>query len=349
MIRFTSDYIATCHPAILDALAAGNFDPQPGYGKDAHCAEAADLARALCRAPNAAVHFVGGGTQANMLACTAAMRPHQTVLAVETAHIFQHETGAIEAAGHKVTALPGTLGKISAEQVRRAVEDHNTSPDYDQIVKPKMVYISHPTEYGTLYTAAELRALRDVCREFNLILYADGARLGYGLCAKGTDVDLPLLAECCDAFTIGGAKLGAMFGEAIVITDKNSLLNEDFRLIMKQRGAMLSKGWVLGVQFKTMLAGGEEGLYFSGARHAIKLAGRLAEGFEKHGIPLLMPPATNQIFPVISHEKLDKLGEKYLFEEWEPVDEGHRAVRFCTSWSTREEDVEALLADLAGL
>lgn len=344
MIHFTNDYSEGAHPAILDALLQNNMVQMPGYSEDEITAQAREYIRARCSAPKADVHFVPGGTQANTLVIAACLKPYQAVIAAASGHIAVHETGAIEATGHKVIELPAKQGKITASQVQQTVARHWADPAHEHTVMPKMCYISNPTEYGTLYTREELQQLHEVCRENGLFLYLDGARLGYGLCAAENTLDLPFLAQCCDAFYIGGTKVGALFGEAIVIC--NPAIGQDFRYTIKQRGAMLAKGWLLGLQFKTLFEGD---LYFEGARQGIQMAQILAEGLEKAGVRLLMPPAANQLFPILPQSVIDKLAEKYSFEIWEKTSEQESAVRFCTSWATQKEHVESLVQDLTQL
>lgn len=343
MIRFESDYLEGALPEIMRRLAETNNEQTPGYGEDAYCALAAARVRRLCAAPAAAVHFLVGGTQANMTVIAAALRPHQAVLAAQTGHIAVHETGAVEAAGHKVLTLPSGDGKIAAGQVRSAVEAHWADPTHEHQAQPAMVYISQPTENGTVYSLPELEELSAVCREKGLLLFADGARLGTALAVPGAPA-LPDMARLCDVFYIGGTKLGALFGEAVVIT--NPALARDFRYIVKQRGGMFAKGRLLGIQFDTLLA---DGLYEKTARREVALALRLRRAFEAKGWPLLYDSPTNQQFPIVPDGALDRLAEKYSFSEWARTDAHHRAVRFCTSWATRPEDVEALAADIAAL
>lgn len=344
MIRFNCDYGEGAHPKILERLAETNFEQTPGYGEDIYCERAAEKIRELCGDASLAVHFLVGGTQTNSTVITAALRPHQCALGAGSAHINVHETGAIEAGGHKVCVIPSNDGKISAEDVRRTVEAHWNDETHEHITQPKLVYIAQPTELGTPYSRAEIAALRDVCLEKNLLFYVDGARLGYGIAARGNDVDLPFLASHCDAFYIGGTKVGALFGEALVIS--NSALREDFRYIMKQRGALLAKGRLLGIQFLALL---ENGLYFEISRHAVRLAEKLENGFVAAGFPLFINSPTNQIFPILPDALLKKLSEKYTWSYLSRVDETHSAVRFCTDWATTEAQVDALLADIAAL
>lgn len=341
MIYFHNDYSEGCHEKVLEALAGTNLEQTPGYGTDDYCAKAADMIRTLCGRRDLAVHFLVGGTQANMTVIDAALRPHQSPLGAFSAHINVHETGAVEATGHKVLSVPSDDGKITAAQVRQAVEEHWASESFEHTSQPKMVYISNPTELGTLYSLSELEALSAVCREKGLYLFMDGARLGYGLAARGNDVTLPDIARLCDVFYIGGTKVGALFGEAVVIS--NPAIAEDFRYMIKQHGGMLAKGRLLGVQFGALFA---DGLYFEIAAHAVRMADRIRKTFDELGVAYLVPGVTNQIFPILSDAFLAELSKTFMFTEQERVDETHRAVRFCTSWATKQENVEALCAEL---
>ncbi|MGN0372803.1 MAG: threonine aldolase family protein [Enterocloster sp.] len=341
MIRFNCDYSEGAHERILKKLAETNLEQTPGYGEDHYCREAADLIRSLCRKEDAAVHFLVGGTQANTTVIAAALRPHQGAVGAQTAHINVHETGAIEATGHKVLALPSDDGKIRAEQVEELWLAHIHDDSFEHMVQPKLVYISNPTELGTIYTRAELEALYQVCRRYHLYLFVDGARLAYGLAAEGNDLDLPSLAANCDVFYIGGTKVGALFGEAVVIT--NEELKTDFRYHIKQRGGMLAKGRLLGIQFGELL---RDGLYFELGAHADRLADKIRSACEEKGYPFLVPNTTNQVFPVFPDRVLKKLEEKYSVTYQGRVDESHSAVRICTSWTTSAEQVEALVCDI---
>ena len=341
MIRFYCDYAEGAHPAILEKLAQTNLEQTEGYGEDHFCQEARARIQTLCEAPQADVHFLVGGTQANLTVIAATLRPHEGVIATDTAHISSHETGSIEATGHKVLTVPNEDGKLTAAQVEAYWAAHQADETKEHTVKPGMVYISNPTELGTLYTLEELEALSAVCRSHGLPLYLDGARLGYGLAAEDNTLTLPDLARLCDVFYIGGTKQGALFGEAVVILQPR--LKEDFRYLIKQRGGMLAKGRLLGIQFLTLF---EDGLYLRLARHADELADLLREGLEKAGCPLLVHSRTNLVFPVLPDKAIEKLKEKYSFSHYQRVDEDHCAVRFCTSWATKREHVEALVADL---
>ena len=341
MILFQCDYNEGAHPRVMEKLLETNLEQTVGYGEDGHCARAAGLIRKACGDDTLAVHFLVGGTQTNMTVIAAALRPHQGVIAAQTGHINCHETGAVESTGHKVLALPHQDGKIGAAQVEALCEAHLQDASFEHTVQPKMVYISNPTEYGTLYGRKELEELSAVCRKYGLYLFLDGARLGYGLAAADNELDLPCLAACCDVFYIGGTKVGALFGEAVVIS--NDELKKDFRYLIKQKGGMLAKGRLLGVQFEALF---EDGLYLEISRHADRLADKLREAFTQAGFPFLVENQTNQIFPVIPDHILEKLGEKYGFNYQERVDETHSAVRFCTSWATTEENTDRLITDL---
>lgn len=341
MILFNSDYTEGAHPAILERLTATNLVQTPGYGEDAFCEEARAYIRQAIKAPEAAVHFIVGGTQANMTVISAALRPHQGVLSADSGHIQVHETGAVEACGHKVLALPSDDGKITAAQILEAHQEHWNDGVFEHMVQPKMVYISHPTEWGTLYTAQELKEIRKVCDQCGLYLFLDGARLGYGLCAPGTDVTLELIAQVCDVFYIGGTKVGALFGEAVVIV--NPELKSDFRYSIKQRGGMLAKGRLLGIQFAELF---RDGLYYEAAQHAIDLAMQIKQGALAKGYPLFIDSTTNQQFLIVDDEKRVQLEKNYGFTYWQRYDEQRSVIRICTSWATKAEDVTQLLADL---
>ena len=337
MFHFESDYLEGCCPQILEALQATNLEQTLGYGEDPHCAEAARRIRYVFDCHDADVHFLVGGTQTNVTVISALLRPHQGVLCAESAHINVHETGAVEHSGHKALALPAPAGKISAAQVRDALQAHYNDFSREHMAQPGMVYISFPTELGTIYTRQELEALHAVCREWEIPLFIDGARLGYGLEASGCNVlpkDLPRL---CDVFYIGGTKQGALFGEAVVFSDTR--LGEDFRYFIKQNGGMLAKGRLLGIQFETLM---NEGLYFQLARHADRMADRVRAAFQRKGIPFLVENTTNQVFPVLPNEILPRLEEAFGFERWQTVDENHTAVRFCTSWATPQSAIDEL-------
>ena len=339
MFRFESDYLEGCCPQILEALRETNLEQSPGYGEDTHCATAADRIRYVFDCPDAEVHFLVGGTQTNATVISSLLRPHQGVLCAQSAHIHVHETGAVEHGGHKVLALPSTDGKISAAQVREALEAHHSDFSREHMVQPGMVYVSFSTELGTIYTKQELTDLHAVCKEWEIPLFVDGARLGYGLEASGCNLlpkDLPRLS---DVFYIGGTKQGALLGEAVVFSDTR--LAEDFRYCIKQNGGMLAKGRLLGIQFEVLMNGG---LYFQLARRADRLADRIRAAFRRKGIPFLVENTTNQVFPILGTDDIERLSADFGFECWQPVGGNGVAVRFCTSWATTETAVEALEA-----
>lgn len=341
MIRFECDYAEGAHPQILERLTQTNFEQTQGYGEDGHCENARRVIRRLCENESADVHFLVGGTQTNMTVISSILRPHQGVVSATTGHINVHETGAIEATGHKVLALPTGNGKLTAAQIEQVYHDHWNDVNHEHVVQPGMVYVSNPTEGGTIYSKHELQALSDVCRKYNLPLFMDGARLGYGLSAEGNDLTLSDIAELCDVFYIGGTKVGALFGEAVVITDEK--IKKDFRYLMKQRGAMLAKGRLLGIQFEVLF---ESGLYFDISRHAIEMAMKIRDAFADQKISFLCESPTNQQFPILTQEQIRLLSEKYAFEYWTKIDDERGAVRFCTSWATREDDVDELVKDI---
>ena len=343
MIRFDSDYTEGCHPRVLDALVRTNMEQTPGYGLDGHCERARALIRSACATPEADVHFLVGGTQTNATVIAAALRPWQGVLSPDTGHINCHETGAIEAGGHKVLTLPHDNGKITAEQLRRAIDALRADGNYEHIVQPGMVYISQPTEYGTLYTKAELEAISAVCRERDLPLMLDGARLAYALAADET-LTLADYARCCDVFTVGGTKCGLLFGEAVVITRQS--LKPDFRNIIKQRGGMLAKGRLLGVQFETMF---EDGLYLECGRRGVDEARRIRGALLAHGLDLAFDSPTNQLFVLLTPAQRDQLQRDFAIGCWDTTGGERDAYRLCTSWATKPEAVDELLAAIAKL
>ena len=344
MLYFNNDYAEGCHQSILDALVKTNMEQTLGYSEDSYCAAAREKIRKACGDDSLAVHFLVGGTQTNLTVIDAALRPHQGALCASSGHIHVHETGAVEATGHKVLALPSTDGKITARQVEQAVLAHRADGAFEHIVQPKLVYISNPTELGTLYTKQELEELSAVCQKLGLYLFLDGARLGYGLMAKGNDLTMADIARLCDVFYIGGTKVGALFGEAVVI--RNPALAEDFRYIIKQHGGMLAKGRLLGVQFDTLFT---DDLYYKISAHADAMADRLRDTLAEIGAPLLVPGTTNQVFAILPDTLLEELAKTVTFSEQERVSDTHRAVRFCTSWATKAENVDTLCRKLKEL
>ncbi len=344
MILFHNDYNEVCHEKVMALMLKNQYTQMQGYGEDVSCSRAAKKIRELCEDDSLAVHFLVGGTQTNFTVIDAALRPHQGVVSPEAGHINAHETGAVEATGHKIIPLPAVEGKINARQVRDLVLAHRADESFEHLSQPKMVYISNPTEFGTLYTLKELTELSQACKELGLYLFVDGARMGYGLTAEENDITLPDLARLTDAFYIGGTKQGAMFGEAVVIS--NPAIAEDFRYIIKQHGGMLAKGWLMGLQFEALFT---DNLYFEIARHANRMAQKIRDTFEELGYPLLVHSAANLIFPILPDELLEKLKCEFTFCEQTRIDEKHRAVRFCTSWATKEENVDALCRRLKEL
>lgn len=339
MILFQCDYNEGAHPKVMERLVQTNGEQTVGYGEDAYCMEAAKKIRKACGDESLAVHFLVGGTQTNLTVIDAALRPHQGVLCAATGHINVHETGAVESCGHKVLGLPGEDGKITAAQVEAACIEHRDNDSFEHMVQPKMVYISNPTELGSIYSRAELSALYEVCQKYGLYLFLDGARLGYGLAASDNDLTFADVARYTDVFYIGGTKVGALFGEAVVISRDE--LKEDFRYLIKQKGGMLAKGRLLGVQFDALFT---DDLYLEISSHATVLAEKLRTTFVKKGYELVAPNHTNQIFVIMPDAHLDALREHFGFSYDHRVDAEHSVVRFCTSWATEERNVDALIA-----
>ena len=342
MISFLNDYSEGAHPEVLRALSEHNFISTPGYGEDPVTEEARSLLRKAADLPDAEIHFLVGGTQTNSACIASLLRPWEGVISAETGHIAQHETGAVEASGHKVLTLPAPEGKLRAEDVREVLAAHRANEIREHTVKPGMIYVSDPTELGTVYTGAELSALHGTAREFGIPLYLDGARLGAALAAKGNDMTLPEIARNVDVFTVGGTKNGMLFGEALVFSTPGFV--RDFRYLEKQRGAMLAKGWLLGLQFRTLFA---DGLYFRLGEKAVRLAERLSAGFRESGYELFVESPTNQVFVLLSDGEARYLRGKYAFEFWEKAGEGKSVYRFVTSFARTEEEIDALLGDAA--
>lgn len=340
MLHFDSDYMEGAHPEILKKLSETNYEKHSGYGTDEICEAARKKIRTACGCPGAEVYFLVGGTQTNATVIRGLLRPWEGVLAADSGHISTHEAGAVEAGGHKVIAIQNREGKLDACQVKAYLEQFYGDENHAHMVKPGMVYISHPTEYGTLYTKKELEQLGEVCRGYKIPLYLDGARLGYGLAAENTDVTLKDIGKNCDAFYIGGTKVGAMFGEAVVFPRH---LADDFFTIVKQGGALLAKGWMLGIQFDVLFT---DELYLKCGGNGIRMAAQLRKGLEEKGYPFYIDSPTNQLFVILENEKMEELREKVSFSFWEACDENHTVVRFATSWATEEEDVRELLSYL---
>lgn len=337
MIYFNSDYLEGAHPSVMARLNETNMVQTVGYGEDQYCAAAREKIRAVCQAPEADVHFLVGGTQTNTTVIASILRPWQGVLSADSGHINCHEAGAIESTGHKVITLPAAEGKITAQQVQDYVEWHRNDESTEHIVQPGMVYISHPTEYGTLYSKAELEALSAVCHTYHMPLFVDGARLGYALVSEGTDVTLADLARLTDVFYIGGTKVGALCGEAVVFPHGAPA---HFMTMVKQQGALLAKGRLLGIQFDVLFT---DDLYQTISKNAIETAAVLKKGLAEKGYSFFMDSPTNQVFIVLSNEQLAALEGKAKFGFWEKYDDTHTVVRIATSWATRMEEVEQLL------
>ncbi len=344
MIHFECDYTEGVHPLILDRLVKTNMEQTAGYGLDEYCESARTKIRKVFECPSADVHFLTGGTQTNMTMISALLRPWQGVLAPDTAHIACHETGAIEASGHKVLTLPSSDGKISSHQILDYCKNHYGDASHEHIVQPGMVYISYPTENGSLYSKKELEDIYDACRRCRLPFYIDGARLGYGLTSPECDMKPSDLARLCDVFYIGGTKCGALFGEAVVIV--SDALKKDFRYIIKQKGGMLAKGRMLGIQFDTLF---ENNLYFDICRQAVDKALVIRGAFKEQGIPLYGSSATNQQFVLLTDEQMSFFSTKYTYEIWGKYDQLRTIVRFCTSWATTEANVRELIKDIKTL
>ena len=334
MLSFESDYTQGAHVKILERILAANGEQMPGYGSDHYCEQAKEKIRKACECPDAEVYFLVGGTQTNATVIDTMLPSYSGVIAAESGHVNTHEAGAIESTGHKVLVCPAHDGKLDPKEVRDYVETFYMDQNIEHMVYPGMIYISHPTEYGTLYTKEELKELSEICREYGMVLYADGARLGYGLAAEKTDVTLPVLAELCDVFYIGGTKVGAMFGEAVVFTKQN--VPKHFLTLIKQKGALLAKGWLLGLQFDTLFT---EELYFKISRRAIEIAELLKQILRERGYHFYLESPTNQQFVILENSQMEALKRKVTFSFWEKADETHTVVRFATSWATTKEDI----------
>ena len=343
MIRFNNDYNHGVLDSILSALTTANAESFPGYGEDIWCRRAEAVIKQLVAREDALIKFVPGATQANLVVIAAALSPIQSVIAADTGHINCHEAASIENTGHKILALPNTDGKITARQVAACAAAYYDGGTPEYLTEPKLVYLSFPTEKGTLYSAQELRDIREVCRKYGMYLFVDGARMGYGLGSDKNDLTLCDFAMLSDVFYIGGTKCGALFGEALVINAED--IKYRFKAYMKQNGAVLAKGWLMGLQFATML---ENGDYFEKTKRADELAMQIKEAFEQKKVPFWVESFTNQQFVILSDEQKKTLAEKYYFEEMEREKEG-TVVRFCTSWATKQEEVDALVLDISKL
>ena len=338
---FKNDYSEGAHPRILDALIKYNLTQQNGYGLDEYSLNAAKFIRDKCAAPNASVHFISGGTQANLTMISAFLRPHESVVSAHTGHIFTNESGAIEATGHKIHGVETADGKLRPQDVQNILDAHQNVPHQ---LKQRLVYISNSTEIGTIYSKKELQELYEFCQNKNLILFMDGARLGHALTAETSDMSLADIAKYTDAFYLGGTKNGALIGEAIIIN--NPALQDEFGFHLKQKGALLAKGRLLGIQFEELM---RDNLYFELADHANRQAMKIKEAFEEIGCDFLAETFTNQIFPVLSAKQIDQLSEKYDFYIWKKIDSERSAIRLITSWSTTDETVAGFINEVKEL
>ena len=337
MISFKNDYSEGAHNIILERILKENNIQNIGYGEDEHCQRAAECIKKQLNCFDCDVHFLVGGTQTNLVTISHCLKPYQAVIAADTGHINVHETGAIEATGHKVFAMPCEEGKLTVESIQKALDTHTD----EHMVQPKMVYISNPTEVGTLYTKKELEELSAFCRQHHLIFYLDGARMASALASEYNDISMSDYSNLVDLLYLGGTKCGALFGEALVIFKKQ--LNEDFRFSIKQKGAMLAKGWLLGIQFEALFEGD---LYQKTGEHANVMAEKIKNAIIEKGYGFQFTPCSNQLFPILPDDILQKLEKEFIFTFWEKVDDSHTAIRIVTSWATKEENVQKLIQSI---
>ena len=337
MVSFESDYITGAHPEVLHRLTETNQECLPGYGTDQYCERAKEKIRNAAGLPDAEIAFIAGGTQTNAVVISTLLADYEGVLAARTGHISTHEAGAVEYTGHEVLELPETDGRISPDALEKYLSDYYADENHEHMTFPGMVYISHPTEYGTLYSKGELEAISAICHRYGIPLFMDGARLAYGLMSRETDLSLPDISRLCDVFSIGGTKAGALCGEAIVFTKGN--MPKHFIASEKRRGALLAKGRLLGIQFDALFT---DDLYFRIGRHAIEMAEKMKEIFSAHGFTFSIQSPTNQQFIILENRQMNALREKVSFSFWEKADENHTVVRFATGWSTEEKDLQAL-------
>lgn len=338
MIRFDCDYLEGAHPKILKKIVESNYEQTPGYSKDEYTKNAINKIKKACKTDRIDVHILVGGTQTNTTVIASILKPYQAVVCVNTGHINIHETGAIESCGHKVISVDSDDGKITPLKIEQVAKLHFEDDAPEHMAMPKMVFISLPTECGTNYAKEELKDIYDMCKKYNMYLYIDGARLGYGLVAKDTDIKIEDLPNLCDVFYIGGTKCGALFGEAVVIVNDN--LKNDFRYYIKQRGGLLAKGRLLGIQFDALF---EKELYFKICKQAVDLAIKIKEAAIDKGYKLLYNSFTNQQFIILPNDKLQELSKEFVFFKWKKIDENNTAIRICTSWATTEENVDKLI------
>ncbi len=340
MLNFTSDYTNVAHEKVLEGLASANNEMLSGYGTDPYCENAKQKIRRICKCPEAGIYFLTGGTQTNQIVINALLQPYEGVIAADTGHINVHEAGAIEFTGHKVLALPSHKGKIHAEELRQYLKNFFDDENREHMVCPGMVYLSYPTELGTLYSEEELQEIHGICKAYSLKLYLDGARMGYGLAAD-SNMNFAKIAANCDVFYIGGTKVGALCGEAVVFPKGDE--PRAFVTRIKQQGALLAKGFILGVQFDTLFT---DGLYQKISEHAVSMAMKLKEAFIQNGYTLAVDSPTNQQFVILSKAQADAFQTKVRYSFWERLDDEHIVVRFATSWATKEEDVDTLIGYL---
>ena len=336
MISFENDYIQGAHPEVLKRLTETNLEPLSGYGTDPYCESAREKIRRECGCPEAEIHFLVGGTQTNAVVIDAMLKGFEGVAAADTGHVAVHEAGAVEYTGHKVLTIPHHSGKIDPGELKEYLEGFYQDANHEHMVFPGMVYLSHPTELGTLYSRKELEEISQICREYEIPLFLDGARLGYGLMSSDTDVTLQDVAQLCDVFYIGGTKVGALCGEAVVFPEKAP---RHFLTSVKQHGALLAKGRLLGIQFDTLFT---DNLYFDISRHAIERAEELKRVLQEKGCTFAWESPTNQQFIILEDSTVRRLKEHVVFSFWEKADETHTVVRFVTSWATRKEEIEEL-------
>lgn len=337
MIYFRSDYSQGAHPKVMEALMKTNMEHTDGYGLDTHCEHASQMIRELIGIEDCEVHMMVGGTPCNVTIIAASLKPYESVVAVRSGHAYFHETGGVEATGHRIVAMDGVNGKLTPELIDRAWDEYED----EHTPLPRMVYISQPTEIGSIYSKSEMNAIADKCKERDMLLYVDGARLGSALTCKENDLTLKELASLCDAFYIGGTKNGALFGEALVI--KNKQMNDHFRFVMKRQCGLLAKGRLIGVQFEALLDGGMDSIYFSMAAHANQLASELREGLAKMNVRFYSESQTNQVFPILPAEAVRKLEKDFFFYEWAPEKDAMIPIRLVTAWGTEKDDIQAFL------
>ena len=342
-IKFETDYQEGCHPQILELLTRSNLEQTSGYGIDSHTEHAKELIRSFIKRPESEIFFMVGGTQTNATVIKFLLSPCEGVIAVSSGHINVHESGAIEATGHKVLALEGLNGLLEPAALRKYLADFYADPTYDHMVQPGMVYLSYSSELGTLYTKQGLSAIKRVCEDYGLKLFVDGARLGTGLTSEASDMTMKDIAGLCDVFYIGGTKNGALLGEAVVFPEPETVNLRHFTTIIKQQGGLLAKGRLLGIQFEGLFT---EGLYYRNAKHANSQAMKIRHAFREKGIPFLIESPTNQQFPILTQSQHEALSAKFSYESWQPMDDGRLAVRFCTSWATTDEAIDALTQEI---